>query len=193
MPSYRCGCKEMPRTTVQARGIISSGEIAVSFAPPSNRYSAALGVDRKDQLSAHPELPRFPPQRPVSMAPSRISVDPENYPLCPHSKDLPSGFDRANPSAHLARQTAHEVLDQRAVVTGSDGGVESINCTRGNCEKRSTHSSKLSNSSAFFCPCTSCTILPPIRSIEGISTATSRECPQSAIAVSNRRNELRPK
>src|SRR2546421_12284991 len=50
----------------------------------------------------------------------------------------------------------------------------------GNFLKRSTHSAKFPNSSALRWPCTSCTILPSIRSIEGISTEASREYFSSA-------------
>src|ERR1700733_11782081 len=63
---------------------------------------------------------------------------------------------------------------------------KSISCTSGYAENRCTHSSNPSNSNAFFLPWTSCTTLPPIRSIEGISTATSRGFPAHRSPASDR-------
>ena len=43
------------------------------------------------------------------------------------------------------------------------------------CENRFTHASKVVELQGFLAPCTSWTILPPIKSMEGISMATSPE------------------
>src|ERR1700722_16984691 len=52
----------------------------------------------------------------------------------------------------------------------------SINCTMGYLEKRSIQYSKSSKASLSFSPCTSWTMRPPIKSIEGISMCSLYGC-----------------
>src|ERR1700739_1659920 len=69
-----------------------------------------------------------------------------------------------------------------------------MSCTSGKRENFSIQYSKSSNERRSFSPCTSCTILPPIKSIEGISMAASQKLQRQPVPLlasvrSTRRSE----
>jgi len=117
---------------------------------------------------------------PVLMLPSFIRAEPITTRRAPSSNISRALSAVRNPPPTWQRRRCTRERTRSRLSPCPRAASRSTIWTSGYLEKRSNHGSKSSNSSAFFSPCTSWTILLPIKSMEGISTATSPGCRRPA-------------
>ena len=111
------------------------------------------------------------------MRPFAEKAEPMMTRFAPASRTAARAQSESNAAADLARKALRDLRDERGVVALPHGGVEIDELDQRKARRTSSiQYSKSSKARRSFSPCTSWTMRPPSRSMEGISMGASREC-----------------